>query len=151
IAVESSNLFRTALLDRGASDGIEVGGVVVSPTGLLGRVVALGARTARVQLLSDKTAAVGVVLPKGPPAAVAPGDGQGGGARLYGPTIEKAGVNDWVTTAGTDGVYPNDLPVGRISAVNRRSSLFWDIEVAVAADPGRESLVFVLPPVAKPD
>lgn len=151
VAVESSSLFRSAMLDRGASDDLETGGVVVSPEGLIGRIVALGAHTSRVQLLSDRTAAVGVVLPRISRAAVAHGNARGGVTVLYVPTIEKVEKGDPVVTSGTDGVYPPDLAIGRISSVNRKSSLFWDLEVSVSADPARASLVFVLPPVPKPD
>ena len=150
IAVESSGPFRTALLDRGSSDGLQTGGVVVARAGLLGRIIALGPSTARVQLLSDKTAAVGVVLARGPRAAVAKGDGRGVTVR-YVPTIEPVEKNDFIVTSGTDGIYPENLPVGRVAEVSRNSTLFWDIQVEVAAEPGLESLVFVLPPVRKAD
>lgn len=150
IAVESNATFRTALLDRGSSDGLEVGGVVVARDGLLGRVIALGPGTSRVQLLSDKTAAVGIVLARGTRAAVAKGDGNG--VRVtYVPTIEPVEKNDVIVTSGTDGVYPGGLAVGRVGTVSRNSTLFWDIHVDVAADPGLASMVFVLPPVKKSD
>lgn len=150
IAVESNATFRTALLDRGSSDGLEVGGVVVARDGLLGRVIALGPGTSRVQLLSDKTAAVGIVLARGPRAAVAKGDGNG--VRVtYVPTIEPVEKNDVIVTSGTDGVYPGGLAVGRVGSLSRNPTLFWDIHVDVAADPGLASMVFVLPPVKKAD
>lgn len=151
IAVESSDLFRTGLLDRGSSDGVRVDGVVVAPGGLVGRVIALGPHTARLQLLSDKTAAAGVLLPRGARAAVAKGDGKGAIAVEYVPTIEPVEKGDVVVTSGTDGVYPNGLRVGRVSALAKKSTLFWDIQLEPAADPRRESMVFVLPPVRRPD
>src|SRR5262249_44578913 len=114
IAVESAGTFRTALLDRGSSDGLLIGGVVVARAALLGRIVALGPTTARVQLLSDRTAAVGVVLGRGPRAAVAKGDGKGVRVR-YVPTIEPVEKNDVIVTSGTDGVYPPGLAVGRVA------------------------------------
>lgn len=151
VAIESSGPFRTGLLDRGSSDGVRVDGVVVAPGGLVGRVIAVGPSTARLQLLSDKTAAAGVLLPRGARAAVAKGDGKGGIAVEYVPTIEPVEKNDLIVTSGTDGVYPNDLPVGRVSALTRKSSLFWDIQLEPAADPRRETMVFVLPPVRRAD
>jgi rod shape-determining protein MreC len=151
IAIESSGPFRTGLLDRGSSDGVLVDGVVVAPGGLIGRVIAIGPRTARLQLLTDTTAAVGVLLSRGARAAVAKGDGKGGIAVEYVPTIEPVEKNDLVVSSGTDGVYPNGLPVGRVSAVTRKSTLFWEIQLEPAADPQRETLVFVLPPVRRPD
>jgi len=65
--------------------------------------------------------------------------------------IEPVEKNDLVVSSGTDGVYPNGLPVGRVSALARKSTLFWDIQLEPAADPQRETLVFVLPPVRRPD
>jgi rod shape-determining protein MreC len=151
IAVESSGPFRTGLLDRGASDGVCVDGVIVAPGGLVGRVIAVGPHTARLQLLSDKTAAAGVLLPRGGRAAVAKGDGKGGIAVEYVPTIEPVEKNDLIVSSGTDGVYPENLPVGRVSSLAKKSTLFWDIQLEPAADPRRESMVFVLPPVRRSD
>jgi rod shape-determining protein MreC len=148
IALQSAGPFRSGLLDRGRNDGVEQNGVVVSPAGLLGRVVALGERTARVQLLSDRTAAVGVLFARGGRAAVARGDGGGGVAVLYVPRSADVQPNDVLVTAGTDGLYPKDLPVGRIASVRRGGpSLFLELPVTTAADPNLESLVLVLPPV----
>lgn len=154
IAVESSGPFHTALLDRGAGDGLRLDGVVLARGGLLGRVIALGPRTARVQLLSDNTAAVGVLLThasRGGRAAVAKGDGKGGISVEYVPSIEPVEANDTLVSSGTDGLYPGGLPVGRVASVRRNKTLFWEIQVAAAADPHRESIVFVLPPVRKSD
>jgi len=154
IAVESGGPFHTALLDRGSGDGLQLDGVVLARSGLLGRVIALGPRTARVQLLSDNTAAVGVLLThasRGSRVAVAKGDGQGGVSVEYVPTIEPVEPDDVLVSSGTDGVYPGGLPVGRVALVRRNKTLFWEIQVAAAADPHRESIVFVLPPVRKSD
>ena len=154
IAVESSGPFQTALLDRGASDGLQLDGVVLARGGLLGRVIALGPRTARVQLLSDNTAAVGVLLThatRGGRVAVARGDGKGSVSVEYVSTIEPVEPNDTLVSSGTDGLYPGGLPVGRVASVRRNKTLFWEIQVSAAADPHGESLVFVLPPVRKSD
>lgn len=151
VVVETAGPFQTALLDRGRADGIVPGGAVVGEAGLLGRVVAAGERGARVQLLSDRTAATGTLLPRTGRAAVARGDGASGVSLQYVPAIADVAVDDEVVTAGTDGIYPRGLLVGRISAVRRpSSSLFLELPVTVAADPMRETLVFVFPPV-RPD
>lgn len=154
IAVESSGPFHTALLDRGVSDGLQLDGVVLARGGLLGRVIALGPRTARMQLLSDNTAAVGVLLThagRGGRVAVAKGDGIGGVSVEYVPTIEPVEPSDVLVSSGTDGLYPGGLAVGRVASVRHNKTLFWEIHAFAAADPHRESLVFVLPPVRKSD
>jgi rod shape-determining protein MreC len=154
VAVESGGPFHTALLDRGSSDGVKLDGVVLARGGLLGRVIAVGPRTARAQLLSDRTAAVGVLLThasrEGRPA-VARGDGKGSVSIEFVPTVEPVEPFDTLVSSGTDGLYPRGLEVGRVATVRRNKTLFWEIQVAVSADPRRESLVFVLPPVTKSD
>ncbi len=151
VVVETAGPFQTALLDRGRADGIVPGGAVVGEAGLLGRVVAAGERGARVQLLSDRTAATGILLTRTSRAAVARGDGASGANLQYVPAIADVAVDDEVTSSGTDGIYPRGLLVGRIGAVRRPgSSLFLELPVTLAADPMNETLVFVFPPV-KPD
>jgi rod shape-determining protein MreC len=150
IALETAGPFRTALLDRGTLDGIGQGGVVVARGGLLGRVVAAAPHTARVQLLTDRTAAVGVLFVRTGRAAVARGDGAGGVAVQYVPrsAYEELALNDQIVSAGTDGVYPKDLPIGRIADLRRSGNpLLLDLPVKLAADPNQESVVFVLPAV----
>ncbi len=151
VVIETAGPFQTALLDRGRADGVEPGGVVVGEEGLLGRVVSAGEHGARVQLLSDRTAATGVLLPRTGRAAVARGDGASGAAIQYVPAIADVAVDEEVVTSGTDGVYPRGLRLGRIAAVRRPgASLFLELPVDLAADPSREPLVFVIPPV-RPD
>lgn len=148
VVVETAGPFQSALLDRGRAGGVRPGGAVVGEAGLLGRVVAAGERGARVQLISDRTAATGILLPRTGRAAVARGDGASGVALQYVPAIADVAENDEVVTSGTDGIYPRGLLVGRITAVRRPgASLFLDLPVALAADPMREPLVFVFPPV----
>ena len=151
VVIETAGPFQTALLDRGRGDGVEPGGVVVGEAGLLGRVVSAGERGARVQLLSDRTAATGVLLPRTGRVAVARGDGASGAAIQYVPAIADVAVDEEVVTSGTDGVYPRGLRLGRIAAVRRPgASLFLELPVDLEADPTREPLVFVIPPV-RPD
>ncbi len=148
VVVETAGPFQSAILDRGRADGVEAGGAVIGEAGLLGRVVAAGEHGARVQLLSDRTAANGILLPRTGRAAVARGEGGVGAALQYVPAIADVTVGDEVVTPGTDGVYTRGLLVGRISAVLRPcASLFLELPVDVAADPVREPLVFVFPPV----
>lgn len=151
VVIETAGPFQTALLDRGRADGVGPGGVVVGEDGLLGRVVSAGEHGARVQLLSDRTAATGVLLPRTGRMAVARGDGASGAAIQYVPAIADVAVDEEVVTSGTDGVYPRGLRLGRIAAVRRPgASLFLELPVELAADPSREPVVFVIPPV-RPD
>jgi rod shape-determining protein MreC len=152
VSLVTAGPFHSALLDRGRAEGLEADGVVVGLHGLLGRIVGTGQMTARVQLLSDRVAAVGVLLPRTSRVAVARGNGTAGISVEYVPVSGDVLVGDLVVTSGTDGIYPRDLPVGTIEAVRRGgASLFLDLPVVLAAKPETETTVFVFPPVAKPE
>lgn len=154
IAIDAAGPFRSGLLDRGTADGIAAGAVVVAKDGLVGRVIEAGARTARVQLLSDRAAGAGVLVAGGKRTAVARGDGAGAVAVQFVPILFEGELpaGDLVVTSGTDGLYPRDLPVGRIASVKREpGTLFLKISLSLAADPSRQSLVFVLPPLPHPE
>lgn len=154
VAVPAGSTFKSALLDRGAVEKIRPQAVVVGPNGLIGRVVAVAPHTARVQLVSDRTAAVGILLPRDGRPAVLHGDEDGSGAVgvLYVPRSAAGEVRagDEIRTSGTDGLYPKGLLVGTIAEVRQEKPLFLDLPVRLAADPVKESLVFVLPPVLPP-
>jgi rod shape-determining protein MreC len=59
IARESSDIRRTAVIDRGSDDGLEVGDIVITAGGALaGRLVDVGSSVAHVALISDSTSTV---------------------------------------------------------------------------------------------
>ena len=74
--------FRTLTLDRGERDGVLLDAPVISPTGVVGRVFAVGPHAARVQVLLDRDSGAGVAVERSRVAGVvsgqvsAPGDGR---------------------------------------------------------------------------
>ncbi len=65
--------FRSVVIDRGTSDGVQKDMAVVSPDGAVGRVVTLSPHAAKVQLLIDRDAAVAVMVGKTRVQAIATG------------------------------------------------------------------------------
>ena len=78
--------FRTLTIDKGESDGVALDDPVVSPTGVVGRVFAVGPRAARVQVLLDRDGGAGVLVERSRVPGVVSGqvsgpDGGSGGPR----------------------------------------------------------------------
>jgi rod shape-determining protein MreC len=107
---------------------------VVSPLGLVGRVVVAAGRYGKVQLVTDRAAAVGAMLERTRRQGVVRGDGQGGLEMDYVPAQADVAVGDRVVTAGIDGVFPRGVPVGRVTRVEPGSELFHRILLAPAVD-----------------
>ncbi len=103
---------RFAILAAGAADGVANGQTVLSPEGLVGRVVATGRHSARVQLISDTDIYVPLRrLSDGIPALAV---GKGNGLLelrplAFGNTPFRK--NDLFVTSGTGGVYRPGIPV----------------------------------------
>ena len=131
--------FRTLTLDRGEADGITLDAPVMSPTGVVGRVFAVGPHAARVQVLLDRDGAAGVLVERSRVPGVVSGQvsSQAAGAEdlvlKYVPERSDVVVGDVVVTSGMEGIYPKGLVVGRVQLVGAASGLFRDIRVEPSA------------------
>lgn len=113
-------------IDRGTSDGIEVGMPVVTRAGLVGRVSRVQEDFSQVRLLHQPDYAVGIRVVGSGDVALARGDGLGQDLVVEEGLTEETdiSVGDPVVTSGIEGSsYPPDLAVGIVSAVDFDSSL----------------------------
>src|SRR5207237_7540524 len=62
IARDTSEWWNTVRINRGTSSGIELNMPVVTPDGVVGRVIGVSPWTAQVMLLTDERAAAGSVV-----------------------------------------------------------------------------------------
>ena len=133
--------FRTMTIDKGTQDGLRTDMAVISPQGVVGRILMPTARAAKVQLIIDRDAAAGVMVERSRVLGVVTGVGNteelGFKAGLielnYLPGSADVKRGDRVVTAGIDGIYPKGLPVGEIQSAERVSGE-WRIRVKPAVD-----------------
>jgi rod shape-determining protein MreC len=131
--------FRSLTIDMGESDGVALDDPVVSPTGVVGRVFAVGPRAARVQVLLDRDGGAGVLVERSRVPGVVSGQVSGAESGAddlvlrYVPERADVVVGDVVVTSGLDQVYPKGLVVGRVRFVGKGSGLFRDIRVEPSA------------------
>jgi rod shape-determining protein MreC len=142
---------RTMVIDAGAA-GARRDQPVVADGGLVGRVVETSGRWAKVQLLTDRAAAAGVVIEGARRQGILRGAGPGRLEIDFVPRQTEVAVGDRVATAGIDGVYPRGLPVGTLESVEPGSEIFHRITVRPAVDFTNLSLVYLVererPPAA---
>ncbi|MFL6236898.1 MAG: rod shape-determining protein MreC [Thermoanaerobaculia bacterium] len=118
---------------------------VLSPAGLVGRVIAVSGPYAKVQLLTDRAAGVGGMILRTRRQGVVRGTGGGSGLELnYVPLQADVRTGDRVLTAGIDGVFPRGIPIGTVVAVEPGGQLFHRIQVAPAVDFGTLDQVYLL-------
>jgi len=142
---DATNWFKTVLVDRGGLAGLRRNMPVVSPDGLVGRVVEVTPAAARVQLITDPVSAAGGLLQRTRVTGIVSGN-LGTGLRVrYLPLMADVVVGDEVVTSGMGGVFPKGIPVGRITAVERKSgALFQEATLQPAVDLARLEEVLIL-------
>lgn len=146
IGKDATNWFRTILIDKGANEGIQRHMAVVTPEGLVGRVVDVTALAARVQLITDPESAVGVLIQRSRVAGVAAGSHGGIVQIKYLPLMADVIVGDRVITSGMGGIFPKGIPLGRVLRSSRptNGALFQETEVQPLAEFSRLEEVMVL-------
>jgi rod shape-determining protein MreC len=133
---------RLATLSSGSSSGIRSGQPVRAPDGLVGRVIETGRWAARVLLISDGASNVPVRLVRDGTAAIATGRGDGS---IELKTLE-VGQNpfrrgDVLVTSGVGGVFPPNIPVAIVIAIQGDRTVAKPL-----ADPSEADYAMVLNP-----
>ena len=117
---------------------------VLTADGLVGRIVHLSGPYAKVQLISDRAAAVGVELERSRRQGVLRGSNPGELLLDFIPRQAEIEIGERVLTAGIDGVYPRGVPVGVVASVEPGDEVFHRVVVAPAVDFSRLSFVYLL-------
>jgi rod shape-determining protein MreC len=121
IGRDSSVWFNTLIINRGTTSGVDLDMPVVTPEGIVGRVVGVGPISAQVMLLTDERSAAGAVVGQlGQSNAIGSVRGYGKNGLLemrYVSGLETVNVGDYVVTTGQDRIYPPGLNVGTVVEV----------------------------------
>ncbi|MDP2965902.1 MAG: rod shape-determining protein MreC [Pelolinea sp.] len=119
IGRDPSPFLHYIIIDHGSDDGIQHGMPVVTQQGLVGKVDAVTASAARIQLITDPGSVVNVRLQN------QTADAQVKGSVTGEVTLEMLSQNTNLTpgeillTSGLGGNYPGDVIVGQIVEINK--------------------------------
>lgn len=137
--------FQYVILNRGSDDGIRRGMPVVSAEGLIGRIAAVTAGAARVQLITDPASSVNIQIQPAETDAVLSGSLT---SDLFLDLIpQDASVNpgDLVLTSGIGGSFPPDILVGQISSLRQEATaLFQQASIQPVGDFKRLQIVLII-------
>lgn len=117
---------KVVFVDRGSVSGVEKGMAVVTPDGIVGKVIAAFPVTSEVVLITDGSFAAGVISQKNRVHGILRGQGSGTCRIDRVQNEEKVEVGEWFYTSGDDRVFPKGMPAGQVK-VARQGSPFQDI------------------------
>ena len=139
IAREWGGWVRSITVNRGKGDNIARLTAVISPDGLIGRVVDVRPGASIIQVLTDPASTVGAHVVRTRTSGIVEGEARGTMRFKYmardGTGIK---VGDLIVTSGQGGVFPRGVPIGRVQSIDDRgSALFHYATLAPAVDFGR--------------
>ena len=109
-----SPFVRSFLLSAGAEDGIRQGWAVVSDAGLVGHVLSVGKRSARVLRLDDLNSRIAVMSERTGARAILSGSNEGTPTLKFIADAEGWEMGDQVVTSGDGGQLPQGLLIGEV-------------------------------------
>jgi len=145
IGRDPSPFLHYVIINRGSNDGILRGMPVVTNQGLVGRVDAVIADAARVQLITDPASTVNIRLQNAEVDATLSGSVTGDVALDLIPQDTNIQAGDLVLTSGLGGGYPPDLIVGQVVNIRTRDfDLFQQATVQPVVDFNRLQIVLII-------
>jgi rod shape-determining protein MreC len=128
---------QTITIDKGRVHGLKPDTAVITPAGVVGRVIQSSNFFSIVQLIIDSQSAVGVMLQSTRRQGIVKGNG--------GPELDLDYIDDdndlkqgdMFLTSGGDRIYPKGMPVGVITSIGARRGLLKAVQVRPSADLGR--------------
>lgn len=133
------------IINRGSDDGLRRGMPVVTQQGLVGRIAAVTADAARVQLITDPASNINVKLEPSRAQAVIRGEVSGEISLAMIPQSAPVEIGDLILTSGLGGNYPTNILIGQVTGVRRRETdLFQSASVQPVVDFNQIEIVLII-------
>ncbi len=133
IGNSGSEQSRIIYIDKGTRDGIKTDMAVITPTGIVGKIVQVFPEASQVLPINDQLSGVGAALKDTRLQGILKGAGNGATTLQYIMSDEKVSPGEDVITSGGDRIFPKGLPVGRVISVEPGKDLFLNIRVVPSA------------------
>ena len=110
---------RVVIIDRGSTSGVQKGMAVITPAGIVGKVVDVYPVSSFVLLITDPTFGAGVISQKNRVHGTLKGQGHSTVQVEYVQNEEKVDQGEFFYTSGDDRIFPKGLPVGEATVVRQ--------------------------------
>ena len=151
IGRDTGNWYRTIILNKGASDGLQPDMGVITATGVVGRIVKTTAATSVVLLVTDPNNAIAGLIQRTRDEGIVEGTTQGLAHLKYIPLLSNMRTGDRVVTSGLVGGFPRGLAIGTITRIDKEEgALFQSAELTLEVDANRVEEVLVIQSHAAP-
>ena len=122
VVAEEGNAFSRALIIYTAGNSnIKKGQVVLSDSGVIGRVEKVGAAYSKVLLVTDINSKIPVMVEQSRIRGILSGDNTSVPKLIFTPLEAQLNIGDRIVTSGVAGVFPPGLPIGKIVSTQKNN------------------------------
>ena len=144
IARGASGGARILLLDRGSASGIRHNQPVITPRGVVGRVIEASPGVSKVQTVLDPNSGVAALIQRTRAQGLIVGQGESALRMEYLGDLETVEVGDVVVTSGLDQIYPKGYIIGTVLSTGVGEGMTKNVDVRPEVEFGRLEEVLVL-------
>ena len=144
IGTSGSEQSRVLYIDKGWDDGVKPDMAVITPTGIVGKIVQVSAGSAQVLPINDQLSGVGAALKDLRLQGILKGAPNGTTTLMYIMSDEPVKPGQEVITSGGDRIFPKGLEIGTVASAEPGKDLFLNIRVLPSARLDRLEEVLVI-------
>lgn len=134
IGAGTSQEEETILVDKGTLDGVAIDMGVISPSGVVGKVIRCGPNSSLVQLLTDPSFAMAARIQDTRVRGVVHGDGGVTCDLLYIRDTDPIAVGQRVVSSGMEKIFPRGILIGHVILVRAGEPPLREVELAPSAE-----------------
>jgi rod shape-determining protein MreC len=135
IGRDATNWYRGVILNKGEQDGVRPDMGVVTPAGVVGRVVKATASSSVVLLVTDPNNAIAALVQRTRDEGIVEGARSGRARLKYIPLLSSIHPGDRVVTSGLTGAFPRGIALGVVTHIEKEEgALFQSAELEPEVD-----------------
>ncbi len=139
--------FKTLLINKGRSDGIQKNHAVITHQGVVGRCIEVADSTSKVLLITDINSSVDALVQRTRSRGILQGKGSASCELTFISSADDVAVGDLVVTTGLCGIFPKGLSIGTVTRVDKTTlGLFHYVEVEPSINLNKLEEVSILLP-----
>ena len=116
IGASADPISHTLFINRGEHDRVRKNYAVITPDGIVGKIVEVLPETSQILLINDKDSGVGALFAQSRTHGVIRGTGDPQPRMEYVVNDEKVAPGELILTSGEDRIFPKGLPIGTVQS-----------------------------------
>lgn len=133
IGRDSSNWANSVIINKGTDHLIRVNAAVLTPRGLVGKVVEVGKASSKILLIKDPNSKVSVIIQKNRQGGLLVGRPDGKCKMIYISMDAEVSIGDRVITTGYGTIFPKGVMIGEVAQVGKEPGRLYKYAIVKPA------------------